>query len=69
MQLKKDLDSFVLSVKKTNLPFTLFTDTIRENSDEKVLWAFKKGFLNWSDPDSTVLLVRHHFLIPKHHAF
>lgn len=65
MQLKNDLDSFVLSVKKTNLPFTLYTDTIRENSDTKVLWAFKKGIFELVDPDSTVLLVRHHFLIPK----
>jgi hypothetical protein len=65
MQLKKDLDSFVLSVKKTNLPFTLFTDTIRENSDEKVLWTFKNGIFELVDPDSTALLVRHHFLIPK----
>ena len=63
--MKSELDTFVISVKKTNLPFELKTDTIGDHSSYKDLWAFEKGIFKLIDPDSTKLLVRHHFLIPK----
>lgn len=63
--MKSELDTFVISVKKTNLPFELKTDTIGDHSSYKDLWDFEKGIFELINPDSTQLLVRHHFLIPK----
>lgn len=63
--LKSDLDMFALSVKKTHLPFELKTDTISEHSPDKDLWDFEKGIFELINPDSTELLVRHNFLMPK----
>ena len=64
-QLKIDLDSFAISVKETQEPFDLRTDTVGENSTDKALWDFKKGIFELINPDSTELLVRHHFSIPN----
>ena len=64
-KLKKDLDTFAISIKKIDQPFDLKTDTVGEYSSAKDLWAFKKGIFELINQDSTELLVRHHFLIPK----
>lgn len=64
-RLKYDLDTFALLVKKTHLPFELKTDTIGDNSSNNELWAFKNGMFKIINPDSTKLLVRHYFFIPK----
>ena len=64
-QLKWDLDSFVMNVKRTQLPFELNTDTVNINSSDKDLWAFQKGIFELINIDSTKQLVRHHFSIPK----
>lgn len=64
-KLKNDFDSFAITFKKTDLPFELYTDTIGVHSSDEQLWAFKKGIFELINPDSTELLVRHHFMIPK----
>ncbi|PWE01429.1 hypothetical protein DDZ16_02790 [Marinilabilia rubra] len=63
--MKLDLYTFALFVKNTRLPFILRTDTVNEHSSFKDLWAFEKGIFELINPDSTELLVRNHFLIPK----
>lgn len=65
VQLKVDLDSFVVNEKRTQFPFDLNTDTVSVKLNDKNLWAFNKGIFELINLDSTELLVRHHFLIPK----
>jgi len=62
--LKNDLDTFVISVKNSELPFELRTDTVGDHSSDKELWAFNKGIFELINVDSTALLVRHYFSIP-----
>ena len=64
-KLKNDLDTFAITIKNTHLPFELKTDTVNENSSEKQLWVFQKGIFKLINPDSTELLIRNHFFIPK----
>ena len=65
VKLKLDLDSFVINYKRVQLPFDLNTDTVSVKSSDKDLWAFQKGIFELINVDSTKLLVRHHFSIPK----
>lgn len=64
-KLKTDLDTFAITIKNTHVPFELKTDTVNENSSKKQLWAFQKGIFELINPDSTELLIRNHFFIPK----